>query len=263
MEKMIVIVFDEEAKAYEGLRSLKELDREGSLTLYAAGVIAKDADGKPSVKKSDDDQLGLGTAFGMATGSLLGILGGPIGVMFGATTGTALGSLYDLERIGVGSDFVDEVSRELSPGKTAVVAEIDEDWTTPLDTRVEALGGTLYRRARADFVDSQIERQIAAEDAELAALEAEYDQAVGEARAKLGARVEAARKRREALNDKISARTREAEAKLEKLRQKAEKASGETRAKLERRLSEARANHDARIDRMSRSLARLEGTAVD
>ncbi len=212
--------------------------------------------GTGASKRSDDDQSGLGTAFGLATGSLLGLLGGPLGLMVGATTGSLLGSLYDLERIGVGSDFVEEVSRQLSPGKTAVVAEIDEDWRTPLDTRVETLGGALFRRARADFVDSQIERQIAAEDAELAALEAEYDQAVGDARAKLGARVDEARKRREALNEKISEKTREAEAKLERLREKVERATGEARAKLEKRLSEARANHDARIERIGRSLAR-------
>ncbi|MDX3910699.1 MAG: hypothetical protein QHC67_12910 [Sphingobium sp.] len=50
MEKMIVIVCEDEAKAYEGLRSLKELDREGSITLYAGGILAKDTDGNRSVK---------------------------------------------------------------------------------------------------------------------------------------------------------------------------------------------------------------------
>jgi hypothetical protein len=34
MDKMTVAVFDTEEKAYEGLRALAELHREGSLTAY-------------------------------------------------------------------------------------------------------------------------------------------------------------------------------------------------------------------------------------
>ena len=35
MEKMLVVVFDNEAKAYEGTRSLNQLDADGSITIYA------------------------------------------------------------------------------------------------------------------------------------------------------------------------------------------------------------------------------------
>jgi hypothetical protein len=41
MDKMLVAVFDSETKAYEGSRILRELDEEGSLTLYAVAVTRK------------------------------------------------------------------------------------------------------------------------------------------------------------------------------------------------------------------------------
>ena len=52
MEKMLVVVFDNEAKAYEGARTLNQLDAEGSITIHAEAVIKKDANGTVSVIQS-------------------------------------------------------------------------------------------------------------------------------------------------------------------------------------------------------------------
>ena len=41
MERMLVVVFDNESKAYEGSRALKQLDTEGSITIHAESVIKK------------------------------------------------------------------------------------------------------------------------------------------------------------------------------------------------------------------------------
>jgi uncharacterized membrane protein len=148
VNKMIVTIFSDEKNAYEGLKALKALHTEGSLTLHAATVVAKDAQGRVSLKQTED--LGpAGTMFGLATGSLVGLLGGPVGMAAGAAAGTLMGSLFDLATLGVGEEFLAEVSQNLTSGKVAVIGDIDEDWVTPLDTRMEALGGTVFRRARA------------------------------------------------------------------------------------------------------------------
>ena len=54
MEKMLVVIFNDESKAYEGSRALKQLDAEGSMTIYAEAVIKKNADGTATVKQVDD-----------------------------------------------------------------------------------------------------------------------------------------------------------------------------------------------------------------
>ena len=253
MDKMIVTVFNNEKSAYQGLAALKALHDEGSLTLHAAAVIAKDAKGVASIKQADDPGP-VGTIFGLATGSLLGLLGGPVGLAVGAATGTLAGSLFDLAALGVGDDFVREVSENLTSGKVAVVADIDEEWVTPLDTRMETLGGILFRRARGEFIDAQIERELATDRAELAKLSAEYNQSVSDAKTKLKVKLDAAEKRvetrRTIIKERIDAIEREGDARIKALQQQAAKAIGDKKAKLEQQIDRNRADHKARVGKL-------------
>lgn len=265
MNKMIVTVFNDESSAYGGVKALKQLHDEASLTLYATAVITKDAKGVVNVKEAAD-QGPLGTVLGLTTGSLIGLLGGPIGLAVGAMSGAFAGSLYDIAQLGIGEDFVTEVSQYLSPGKVAVVAEIDEEWVTPLDSRLEALGGIVFRRVRAEFIDAQIEREIAADKAEIAQLKTEYNQAVGEAKTKLKAKLDAAQNRfqarRDLLKEKIEAIEREGEAKIKSLQEQAAQAKGEMKAKLEKRIAEERADHKLRVEKLSRAWQLVKGAAA-
>ena len=98
MDKILVVIFDDENKAYEGSRTLQDLHNEGSLTLYAKAVIAKDASGQVNVKQADDEGP-VGTGVGLLTGSLLGLLGGPVGVALGAYAGMFGGMVGRLQRL--------------------------------------------------------------------------------------------------------------------------------------------------------------------
>jgi uncharacterized membrane protein len=79
----------------------------------------------------------------MITGGLLGLLGGPVAAAVGLGAGTLIGAAFDLTKEGLDRDFIEEVGARLEPGTAAVIAEIDEYWQVPLDTRMEALGGKL------------------------------------------------------------------------------------------------------------------------
>jgi hypothetical protein len=41
----------------------------------------------------------------------------------------------------------------LGVGQSAVIADVSEDWTSPIDTKMRSLGGTVYRRAKGDLED--------------------------------------------------------------------------------------------------------------
>ena len=153
MSKFVVVTLPDEAKAYEGTRALKELHAEGSLTVYGMAVVAKDRDGKVSVKEAAAAGP-LGLAVGALVGGLLGILAGPVGAIAGAAGGALVGSYSDLFNLGLGTDFVQKVSAELAPGKTAIIAEVAERWDTPTDSRMAALGGTVLRSWRSDVEDA-------------------------------------------------------------------------------------------------------------
>jgi len=184
MDRMLVVVFDNESKAYEGKKALLQLDDEGSISLYGYAVLAKNADGTASVKQGDD--LGpIGSLVGTSLGSLIGLLGGPAGLAIGAAAGLAAGGAADLNNARIGEDFIDDVTKLLLPNRVAVVAEIEEDWTTPVDTRMEAIGGTVFRRALSDVRDTVDDEEVAGMKADLAQMKAEHAKAHADRKAKL------------------------------------------------------------------------------
>ena len=256
MDKIVVVVFDSEAKAYEGSLALQELQNEGSINLYAKAVIAKDGNGKVTVKQSAD--MGpVGTAVGLLTGSLIGLFGGPIGVALGMSIGTSGGMLYDLAQLGVSEDYLSDVGKSLQPGKAAVVAEVWEEWMLPVDTKMEALRGVVFRTTRMDVADEQIEKDNAALEADLAELEAEYDRASGEVKMKLQAKIETAKAKLQAAQDAMQARLessqQETEAKIQSLEEQAAKAQGERKAKLEKRIAELKADYQRRSHQLKQA----------
>ena len=119
MDRMLIVIFPNESKAYEGKRALQQLDSEGSISVYAYAVLTKNADGTTSVKQGDD--VGpIGTLVGTSLGSLIGVLGGPVGVAAGAAAGMAAGSALDVNNVRVGTDFIDDVQKILVPPNVAV-----------------------------------------------------------------------------------------------------------------------------------------------
>ena len=184
MDRMLVVVFDNETKAYEGKKALLQLDDEGSISVYAYAVLAKHADGTATVKQGDDSGP-IGTLLGTSFGSLIGLLGGPVGLAIGASAGLAVGAAADLNNARIGEDFIDDVNKMLVPNRVAVVAEIEEDWTTPVDTRMEVIGGSVFRRALSEVKHSIHEENVAAMKADLAQMKAEHTKAHADRKAKL------------------------------------------------------------------------------
>jgi uncharacterized membrane protein len=172
MDRMLVVVFDNEAKAYEGEKALLQLDAEGSISVYAHEVIEKQADGTVTVKQEHGPGP-VGTLIGTALGSIIGLLGGPAGVAIGAASGLVAGGTADLNNARIGQDFIDDVNKQLMPNKFALVAEIKENWITPVDTRMEQIGGTVFRRSLSDVRHTIHNENVAAMKADLAQMKAE------------------------------------------------------------------------------------------
>jgi len=224
MDRMLMVIFDNETDAYEGKRGLMYLDAEGSITVYACAVIAKRPDGTVTVRQ--EDNVGpLGTLLGTALGSLIGLLGGPPGVAIGAAAGFAAGGAADLNNARIGEDFLDDVKKQLSPNKVAVVAEIEENWTTPVDARMEPLGGIVFRRALSDVKHQVHEENINAMKADLAQMKAEQAKAQADRKAKLHEKINQLESKIQVqlqrAKDRREAAVRQAQAKAEVLKAKA------------------------------------------
>ena len=263
--KILVSVFDSEQSAFEGLTALKDLHREGDITLYASSVIAKDHSGTVSVRQRGDNGP-VGTLVGIVTGGLIGLLGGPVGVAVGAYVGGFGGLMYDFFNAGVNMEFVDEVSVSLTPGKAAVVADLDETWVTPVDTRLGALGGTTFRRFRGEAIDAELIRETESTRTELEQLQAELRESSGEAKANVKGAIKAQQRKLEALDDRIgktlALQKAEFEARLATLREQQTKARESKRQQIEARMAELKAAHEARKAKLEEA-RRLAKSSVE
>lgn len=246
MSNLIVAVFENEESAYEGANALRSLHGEGSVSVYGAAIIACEEDGSVQIRDAGD-QGPIGTAIGMLTGALFGALGGPAGLALGTAAGGMIGAGVDVLNLGFGYDFVEEVSGKLEPGKVAIVAEIEESWTTPLDARMAELEAEVVRRSRVEVEDEQFERDVAAAEAEYEALKEELATTHATNKAAVQAKLDAAREGLSEASQAAEARhqqaMREGEAKVDALVEQAQTAREEKRQQIEARLEDVRAEN--------------------
>ena len=86
-DNVLVITFGDDPKndenAYQALTDLKQLDSQDQVKIRAAAVVTRDADGRVDIKSDVGDDPLAGTASGGVIGLLVGIIGGPLGMLIG------------------------------------------------------------------------------------------------------------------------------------------------------------------------------------
>ena len=253
---MLVAVFDNENKAFEGLNSLKDLHNQSDITLYATAVVSKNEKGELRLNTAAD-QGPVGTATGLFTGSLIGLLGGPIGFAVGAAVGTVSGLIFDVSVDDVNTTFVDEVSNALAKGKTAVIAEIDETWTVPVDTELEALNGMVFRRLTYEVADDQWVRESEAIDAEFRNLKEELKQAKEEDKAAIKSAMGKLQNKAQAVNDQLNKKLSESksqlEAKVNTMQEQMKDARDRKKARIEKRINEVKEEYRSKTEKLKQA----------
>lgn len=240
MDKEIVFVIPTETAGHELLAALRALDDEGTIELYSATVVAKGADGAVSVKDTTHIKAPWGTALGLTTGALIGLIAGPFGVTVGAIVGGMFGLDADLAYSGFSGDFVRQVSDRLKPGMHAVCASVWEDWTVPIDAAVAPFGAVVFRQATDDVVIAQIRADMKALEEEAVHVEGEIARAKGDAKAKVEAKREEVRakqaEQRERLRKRAQALQERWEAQIATIQEKAASAQAEAKARHQQHL---------------------------
>ncbi len=261
MNKILVAVFNTESQAFEGLSALKDLHRDGDISLYATMVLSKDAQGQVTTKQALDKTVS-GTGYGLLLGSLAGVLAGPAGLLLGASLGSLTGMLFDLNRAGIDVQFISDVSLALAPGKTAVLADMDENWTVPIDTRLGVLGGVVFRRLRSEVIEDQMAREAAATHAEVKHLKEELSAAAEKDKAAIAQHLDAAKSKLKMMQGAIDARLsqtrQDAEAKVNALQEQIKTSSERRKAKIETRIAEIKADLEVRNSKLKQAGALIK-----
>src|SRR5271166_3586620 len=160
MHNYIAVVFNNSSKAYEALHALWELDHDGEITVHGAAVVHRDNLGQFQVD-TKETHPGLATAVGVGVGALIGALAGPAGAAIGAAKGAAIGAATggavgvaaDLGRSDTRHEAAAETRFLLDYGRSAVITDVSEDWTSPIDTRMHKIGGIVHRRPKSAVRD--------------------------------------------------------------------------------------------------------------
>ena len=158
---VIAVPFEDRSKAYEALSELKGAGLEGRVEVLSATIVTRDTQGRLEAPEEGDNLVGAATVGGGLIGTLIGVIGGPIGMLFGWTGGLLVGGAFDIRRADDSDSVLGEISRYIPLGGTAVVAELNEYATEVVDELMTEQGGTVYRRD-AEVVQAEVD---AAEDA--------------------------------------------------------------------------------------------------
>jgi len=165
-DNVLVVTFGEDPEndknAYQALTDLKQLDSQSQIKITGAAVITRDVDGHVDVKSEVGDNSYEGTAAGGMIGLLVGIIGGPLGMLLGGSYGLLVGSLFDIDDVETTESDLTDISKQVAPTRTALLAQVTEQSPEVIDAAMSKLGGDVMRRPVAD-----VEQEVAAaQDAE-------------------------------------------------------------------------------------------------
>jgi uncharacterized membrane protein len=268
MEKIMVIVFADEAKAYEGVKALKQLDHDGSIAVHQGVLLRKNKDGAVQLDESALAEFPIQTLAGTAVGGLIGVLGGPAGIAAGLALGGLTGLVGDSVLGTLDGDFIEEVSTSLTPTSAAVVLDVSEEWITPVDTELSKLSKTIVRRPRVDVEDELLARRADANDKELKSMEQELSRATAEQKEKIQKRIDKTKVRQRQQVARLEARKTQTQSenrtKVDALRKKISAAATEAKAKIQARIDALQKADQDFTQRVDKAVAgRLRGAADD
>jgi uncharacterized membrane protein len=259
MGSLLVAVFANETDARTGAGILRSLHDDGTLTLYASAIVAREPRGAGLVVREPVAE-GAGVAapaVGAAIGALVSLLGGPLTAVTRTVASGLVGAVRDLGEAGFDAAFLEQVSHGLKAGGGAVVAEVEEERQVPLDAQILTRGGHVFRhRLAGALAEERIAREVAALRSELASLQAEQGEAehAGAQRPVLQARTFEMRQALQRAQAQAEALRREGAAKVLILRAQAAKLEAAARIAIEHRAATVRAgleNRAARLDRIT------------
>jgi uncharacterized membrane protein len=257
MGALLVLVFANEIGAAAGTHAIQALHAEGALTLYAAAVISRQAQGSGVTVREPVAEGGgaAAPAVGAAVGTLVSLLGGPITAAARTVPSALLRGMRDLDEQGVDAGFLEQVLASLRPGGEAVIAEAEEDRQPVLEARIAALAGHVHRyRLAGSLAEERLMHKIMALRSDLAGLRTERSSseqapAAKAVRQSRVAELRTALKQAEAI---AAGLRREGAVKVEVLRAQAAQLEGKARIAVEHRAARVRARMEARAARLDR-----------
>jgi uncharacterized membrane protein len=140
LSEIVVALFQNESKANEAAQQLSETATQEGIVMHGAALLARANDGSIS-ERQWTGRIPWKTPAGGLVGALIGALGGPAGAGLGAAAGSAFGFAKDVSDVKRAEGKLQDVRTKLSPGRSAIVVDLDERSLQTFSTRIQGLGG--------------------------------------------------------------------------------------------------------------------------
>ena len=146
MENIMMSIFRVESQAYQAFSELKRDPSNQSYTISQAVIIKKE---NGQITSCDAFDTGIETMDdsikGGLLGSLIGILGGPFGMLLGGGIGLLIGANSDLDDKMENASLLENVANRLEDGDVALMLLVQETNEAFLDAKLSAFDTTTLR----------------------------------------------------------------------------------------------------------------------
>ena len=171
-ENVVLANYKVESEAYQALSELKRDTANANYTISQA-MIVKRENGKLNVMDGFVNCMTTGddTWTGGLLGGLIGILGGPIGVLLGGSVGMLVGGAVDAGEMADDTSLLEKAGDSIADGETAVILLAQEEYETALTAKLNDFDVSITRLDAAEVAvevehAKEVERQMAKETRE-------------------------------------------------------------------------------------------------
>lgn len=154
---LLIFEFPSEREATQGLAYLRLMKDENVISILDAAIISHDAKGKIHIKETADPGGKQGALIGAVAGGLIGLLGGPAGVVIGAAAGAGVGG-FAAKKIdmGIPNDRMKDIAEALKPGKSAIIALIEQTWAKQAADEMQKFDANVIRENIRDEISAHL-----------------------------------------------------------------------------------------------------------
>lgn len=156
-QNIVVGIFEVESEGFQALAELKQNPGGEDSFLTAAALVKKE---NGALRTLDAFDTGVhttdDTALGGLLGALVGVLGGPIGVLLGGSYGMLLGSTLDMGDAVAGASLLEQTAMKMDEGDVAVIGLAFEEDEKVLDQKLGKYK-TIIARFDAATIAAEVE----------------------------------------------------------------------------------------------------------
>ena len=165
-ENIVIATYEVESEAYQALSEMKHETSNANYTISQAVVVKKEnsqlnvRDGFDTGLETDD------TWSGGLIGSLIGILGGPLGILLGGSVGMMIGGAVDASDMANHISLLERAGECIAEGETAMLLLAQEEYETALTAKLNQFHVTITRMDAAEVAAeiehaNEVEKQLA------------------------------------------------------------------------------------------------------